>query len=287
MAGPITGVITISAHSDPDSLRQIPIVANVIPTDTLTFDFSASKDSIRAGDTITFVMVPKQDVHFKALQNISFILHYNGDLLTFIPKYSNVLVSNAVFSTDPPGGTPKHTTTRMSLQGVPYLDFNAGQPAIKLTFVAALTDSISSTMYLSDVKLNNDDQIYAKCELGVVSVVLEYSLALGCGDPSLIRYMQLGNAETLLLGNAQPDPIGAATAFRTSLPFTTHLAGNVECQLFDALGHVVLHTTIKDLQVGMHAFSLDLSSVPSGTYTYIVRHSVNNASVVGRLTVVR
>lgn len=287
MAGAISGVITISAHSDPDSIKQIPIIANVIPTDTLTFDFSASKDSIRAGDTITFVMVPKQDVHFKALQNISFVLHYNGDLLTFIPKYSNVLVSNAVFSADPPGGTPKHTTTHISLQGVPFLDFTAGQPAIKLTFVAALTDSISSTMYLSDIKLNNDDQIYAKCELGVVSVVLEYSLALGCGDPSLIRYMQLGNAETLLLGNVQPDPISAATAFRTSLPFTTHLAGDVVCELFDALGHSILYSTQKDLQTGKHVFSLDLSSVPSGTYTYIVRHTANNASVAGRLSVVR
>ncbi|HYM19426.1 MAG TPA: choice-of-anchor D domain-containing protein [Candidatus Kapabacteria bacterium] len=287
ISGAINGQLVIQEESDPSVIKTIPIKAFIIPTDTLVFDIGATRPLIYAGDTVSFLIIPRENVHNKGLNSIAFSVNYNSDLLTLDPVKSKVLTPNVSYIPGQDAGTPKHTTTQIFLQGQPTIELDAGSPMMSLVFVARITDSITTSMFLSDILLNGGDATYAKCTLGIISSDIGYTIGLRCGEATLVKYMQLGSAETLLTSSIIPNPLTRENGFRAELPFLTNLAGDIRFDVFDPLGRPVLNSILAVSEKGEYHFTIDAGGLSSGLYSYLLRHLANGASVSGRFSVIR
>jgi hypothetical protein len=285
--GNINGTLTIKAEGEPYINKNIPIKAYVIPTDTVVFDFQATRPDISAGDTVSFVVLPGKQVRNKNLHDVVFTVNYNGDLLTFLPKKTSVLIQKAAFTSLPTTGTPKHSQTRITLVGLPTLEFDAGMPLMSLVFVATLTDSITTTMNLSDVVLNDGEPNYSKCTLGIISSSIDYTIALHCGDETLVRYMQLGDAFTMRAAPIVPDPLNNTNSWKGDLPFVSNLSGNIILTIYDPLGREVFSDMLNLQSKGGYHFRIDGANFSSGLYHYMLRHQESGTSVSGKFSVIR
>ncbi len=287
-AGRVYGNIIIRSNSDNnDTLRIIPIVADIIPTDTLSFSIEASRVDFKAGDTVSFFLVPNRNVKSKGIRDISFTLNYNGDLLTILGNKIQVLIPNATYIAAPTNGTPKHTTTRIFLTGLPTIEMDSLVPIMRLIFSTALTDSVSSTMSISQVSINGGDPNFAKCELGIVSADITYTLLLVCGDSTLIKYLQLGKNFTLKAIDVTPDPVTSANNYRAHIGFTANVVGSFTVNVFDPLGKLVLTKEMTTNHTGSFDLELDASRLSSGAYHYTLKHQETNQAVDGGFRVVR
>ncbi|HET9136046.1 MAG TPA: choice-of-anchor D domain-containing protein, partial [Candidatus Kapabacteria bacterium] len=290
--GHIVGSLDITSNSDTAAHRIIPVIANVIPTDTVNFDLVANRQDIKVGDTVTFELIPRRTTHGKNITDISFDINCNSDLLelqTDSKHQPQILIPNVTYTLGPPGGTPKHTTQKMTLQGQPFIEIDSGVTIATLTFLARLTDTISTTMSLNNITVNGGDPNFSKCVLGVISSEAGYTLLLECGEKTLMKYMQLGDKLTLqMLSEIIPDPITNRTSYRAAIPLGVGLAGDIEVQIFDATGKLVksedvLHAPAK----GIYTITIDGVSLPSGAYRYVIKHRETNEEVTGSFRLIR
>jgi hypothetical protein len=268
-------------------VKIIPIKAYIIPTDTITFDILSTRATFYAGDTISFLMIPKQSSRNKGLRDISFSINYNGDLLTFNPNKTQVLIKNARYITALPGGTPKHSYSRIFFEGLPTLEFDASVAVMQIVFTTALTDSITSDMFLSNVLLNGGDTIYSKCTLGVVSSDISATLSLRCGDSTLIRFMRLEDLSSLVASSIIPDPLTNSTNWIAHLPFVSRGGGVLRLEIFDALGRRINSNQIETYESGANSFSIDASNFAAGNYHYILTNTTSSARVTGLFNVLK
>jgi hypothetical protein len=290
--GRIVGSLDITSNSDTSANRTIPIIANVIPTDTVNFDLVANRQNIKVGDTVSFELMPRRTMHGKNITDIAFDINCNSDLLELLTDTKHqprILIPNVSYTLGSPGGTPKQTTQKMTLQGQPFIEIDSGVAIATLTFLARLTDTISTTMFLDNITVNGGDPNFSKCVLGVISSEAGYTLLLECGEKTLIKYMQLGNKLTLqMLSEIIPDPITNRTSYRATIPLGVGIAGDIEVQIFDATGKLVksedaLHAPAK----GIYTITIDGGSLPSGAYRYVIKHRESNEEVSGSFRLIR
>lgn len=290
--GQITGTLNITSNSDTSADRTIPVIAYVIPTDTVNFDLVANRQNIKVGDTVTFELMPRKTMHGKNITDLSFDINCNSDLLELLTDTKHqpkILIPNVTYTIGAPGGTPKHTTQKLTLQGQPFIEIDSGVAIATLTFIARLTDTISTTMFLNDITINGGDPNFSKCVLGVISSEAGYTLLLECGEKTLMKYMQLGDKLTLqILSEIIPDPLTHRTSYRATLPVGVGVAGDIQMQVFDANGKMVQITEPLSISAkGIYTISIDGSMLPSGTYTYLLTHKQSGEKVSGSFRVIR
>ena len=289
-AGPITGTLTITSVSDTLPIRTVTITAIIIPTDTMTFSILPTRNTFYAGDTLSVAMIPQQNVHGKGLYTLSFTLNYNGDLLTFLPNGGGYESVTPNVSISPPimGGSPKHTTATMTLLGNPTIKFDSLVPAMKFHFSTALTDSISTIFSLTDISLNGGDSIYSRCELGILSASLPYTLSLRCGDSTLVKFLQLGKNLKIFTDAVYPNPLTEQNNFQGRIPFRTDAAGLFGIKIYDQLGRMVDSKLLQTESAGAFQFTIDGKSLSAGYYTYLLQEITSSSeSVRGRFIITK
>ncbi len=288
-AGVITGTITVSSVSDLRPIRIVTILARIIPTDTLILSVLPTRNVFHASDTFTVQLIPQQNVHGKGLRDAAFTLHFNSDLLTLLPAPAgiNVLVPNARYIAGPQQGTPKHSTIRIFLQGLPTLEIDSLKPVLEFKFFVSLTDSITTTFDLSDVQLNGGDTLYAKCDLGILSASLVYKLAFNCGDSTLVKFMQLGKGIKIFADAVYPNPVTDHNNFQAVIPFTTNISGLIGMKIFDQLGRLVIAKELLTATPGDYQFTVDGSNLAGGCYMYILQEISSSSSVHGRFVITK
>lgn len=105
-------------------------------------------------------------------------------------------------------------------------------------------------------------------------------LKSGIGDPTPIGRPEAPQVDDVLLEN-YPDPFGATTTFRYSLPQQAH----VRLVLFDAAGRRVALLIDRRQPAGLHESAFDAARLPSGIY--FSRLEAGDVVRVDRVTVVR
>ncbi len=285
----ITGTITITSVSDTRPIRIVTILARIIPTDTLTLSVLPTHNVFYAGDTFTVQLIPQQNVHGKGLRDAAFTLHFNSDLLTLLPAPSgiNALVPNARYIAGPQLGTPKHSTIRIFLQGLPTLEIDSLKPVLEFKFYVSLTDSITTTFDLSDVQLNGGDTLYAKCDLGILSASLVYKLAYHCGDSTLVKFMQLGKNIKIFADAVYPNPVSEHNNFQAIIPFTSNISGLIGMKIYDQLGRMVDAKELVVSDPGKYQFSIDGSNLAGGCYMYILQEISSSSNIHGRFVITK
>ncbi len=289
-AGNISGILTVTAIADSPKVKTVYIIAHVIPTDTMSFNIVSTRNTFHAGDTLTVRFIPQSDVHNVGLNSLKFTLNYNGDLLTLLPSPVGVqlLISNTIVSPAAIGGTPKHTSATMTIIGVPTINFDKDTPALQFQFQVSLTDSLTTTFDLTDIQLNGGNQIFQRCNQGIVSASPSYELALRCGDSILVKFLQLGNKLKIFTDAVYPNPISGQTNYQGIIPFTTSIAGNFGMKVFDGLGRMVNSKELLASGPGKYQFVIDGKDLAGGCYSYLLQEISNSSgSVRGRFIIAK
>ncbi len=273
------GRITIGSDADSAANRSIPIIATVLPTDTLIFSISSSRPTFYPGDTVSLFITPQLSTAGRNLRDISFTVNYNSDLMTLLPDKTQVFVPNSTYIFGGATGDAKHTQSRIFWQGLPYLEMPANTPALKLVFVARLTDTLNTNISISDISLNGGDAVYSKCSLGIVSMDASYSISLRCGDSLIVKLLREGSENyTLRTLPVIPDPITDPAVEEVTIPVSVNEVGLIKVELFDGLGSKVITKEMGIGSKGVYRISAPIKGLPNGRYTMILRHLSNGAS---------
>jgi len=287
-AGNIVGTLTVSTISDSIPIRNITIIAHVIPTDTIIFTMLPTRNNFDADDTLTVSLIPQQNIHGRGLHDVTFTINYNSDLLTLLDPPIGAQSSYGTVIQPPAFGTPKHTAVRIGLIGNPTLELDAGTPAITFRYTVALTDSISTGFDLTSILLNGGDPTFSKCDLGIISASLTYNLTYLCGDSTIVKFMQLGKNLKIFTDAIYPNPLSELNNYQAILPFTVSSAGEYEMKIYDGMGRMGQSSTLTVPMAGTYSFTIDGRNLSSGCYNYLLRSMENSSgSIRGRFIIAK
>jgi photosystem II stability/assembly factor-like uncharacterized protein len=286
--GDLAANITLTSTSDSTNPIATSIRAKIIPTDTVQIRLTPVRTPFYVGDTITMQLIPDIDVPpSTGLRNINFGMNFNGDLLTIISPQA-LIPGLAIL----PGASRRTLPSKLEtqdylMQGSPFIVLEKDKPFAEFRFAVSLTDTTTTSLFMSNIMLNNNDTSFAKCTLGVITAYTATELSLLCGDSTLREFMRSGNVIGLRIAPAFPNPVTSRTGFRATLPFTSALEQDVRIVIINALGNVV-QTAISKATKGENRISLDARALPSGTYHFLIS-PLNSSSeaVVGKFAVER
>lgn len=287
-AGSMTGSIVFSSTSDSTNPLTTIIQASIIPTDSVQIRLTPVRTPFYVGDTITMQLIPDKDVSLQVgLRNMTFGMNFNGDLLTVITPTALIpglaILPGSATRTHP----AKLETQNYLLQGSPFIVMEKDKPFAEFRFVVRLTDTTTTPLFLSNIMLNNNDTVFAKCTLGVITAQTSAELTLLCGDSTLREFMRSGNVIGLRIAPTFPNPITSRTNYKATLPFTSSSKQDVRLVIVDVLGNVVKTMTAEALS-GKNSFVLDASDLSSGTYHFAISPISNSSeAVVGRFIIER
>ena len=237
---------------------RIPLSASIIQPASLHLSLVQGRDVLRtssSGDVDTFYLVlTGQDVRSTSLQNITFDLTHNDDLLTFVHA-SGVGLQHSRLA-----GTP--ASTRDSFAWVvpspapPPLDTIG-----TLTFQVYLTDSTSTPLTLSNISFTNSLKLPNDCVASIDDASSGFTYNFRCGE-QMIQDAMAGVPFTItsIVPNPAQDEITVEVAAVGDLHAISY-------EMYDALGTGVLGTTPQPPPlVRGGGVTLDVSDVPSGLY---------------------
>jgi photosystem II stability/assembly factor-like uncharacterized protein len=285
-AGSMTGSITFSSTSDSTDPLTTTIQATIIPTDSVQIRLTPVRTPFYVGDTITIQLIPDKDVSQQVgLRSMTFGMNYNGDLLTVITPTA-LIPGLAIIPGSSTRTLPaKLETQNYLLQGSAVIVMEKDKPFAEFRFIVRLTDTTTTPLFLSNIMLNNNDSVFAKCTLGVITAQTSAELTLLCGDSTLREFMRSGNVIGLRIAPSFPNPITSRTNYKATLPFTSSTKQSVRLVIVDVLGNIVQTMTAEALS-GKNSLELDAGRLASGTYHFAIS-SLSNSSeaVVGRFVV--
>ncbi|HEY6172073.1 MAG TPA: choice-of-anchor D domain-containing protein, partial [Candidatus Kapabacteria bacterium] len=287
-AGSMTGSITFSSTSDSTNPLTTNIQASIIPTDSVQIRLTPVRSLFYIGDTISMQLISDKDVSLQVgLRNMTFGMNYNGDLLTVITPIALIpglaILPGASMRTLP----AKLETQNYLLQGSPYIVLEKDKPFAEFRFVVSLTDTTTTPLFMSNIMLNNNDTVFSRCTLGIITAQTSAELTLLCGDSTLREFMRSGNVIGLRIAPSFPNPITSRTNYKATLPFTSSSKQMIRLVIVDVLGNVV-KTVTAEAQSGKNTLELDASQLASGTYHFAISPLSNSSeAVVGRFVIER
>ena len=275
--------LRIESNADNDSLVKIPLSVTTLDKDYVGFRLESPNKNLIAGDTFKLNVIPNLNWTKKGVKILEFDLAYNGDLFTYIAKYHSTLftVDTAIVSIVK-GKTVLHVTITSNLD----IPMSKDQALLLFIFYTRLTDTLTSSLQLSNFYLNSGDQHYKNCILSASTQDTSATLTLLCGEDILYRFLR---SEPLLhAGTITPNPVTHESNYIFSLPYTYNAIGELHVEIIGSSGEVYLSQNRKMNQAGRDAFILDLSKLPSGTYEYVLRSNEKYSSQVrGRVLLLK
>ena len=88
--------------------------------------------------------------------------------------------------------------------------------------------------------------------------------------------------EFTLVGN-YPNPFNPSTTIKFVMPQTS----DVTLEVFSVLGQLVATQTLRQQQSGEHAVQFNAANLASGMYNYRLRMASTNATLVGKMMLVK
>jgi hypothetical protein len=184
------------------------------------------------------------------ITGIQFDLTHNDDLLSFQSASGLTRVNHPL---PPPWKGGGITDTFVASPLLFKEGAGSGLDTIgSLAFQVYLTDSSETPLTLSNILLSTPG-FEPDCIATIDSNSSGFTYLYRCGDSELQGFLQTGTVP-LQIESIVPIPANASLRVEGS-------GQNVEAELFDALGRETLPPTLHPLP-----FTLDVSSLPSGTY---------------------
>src|SRR6185503_2968487 len=112
--------------------------------------------------SVELFILPNKPIIGKGLQSVSFDLNYNSDLLDRISYHSDVPNSSFTLGTETRAG--KVTTLPITLTGSD-LSLDPSQSIAAFKYHVMVTDTSSTRISISNLKLNGGDPNYNNCVL--------------------------------------------------------------------------------------------------------------------------
>ena len=248
-------VIFYSNANDGPKAQRVPLEATILPPAQLQVGLEAPTYAAHAGDLVTFYVVLTGDTGAAAreLTGIQFDLTHNDDLLSYVGA-SGVVVTGT--------GTILHIAWESRAGSPTYADTIG-----TLSFRVYLTDSSETPLTLSNISFENSLGLAPDCIASIDNSGSGFTYLYRCGEQEIQNFMQTGKVE-LEITSVVPNPAKNALTVRveTAQPLS------LRCQLFDALGKIVLDERPGAGTVALNSgseastFALDVSKLPSGMY---------------------
>jgi hypothetical protein len=284
-------VVTINMHEDrqinPDVTITIP-VSNVATTVGVTATAGAGSATVGSTNGFTMPITMSQnkngltqDISNRNITRVVLTLAYNSDLLDMKGGVGSVFdAGNSGWKIDPAGSSftaaapPALSTLKLSLipSGGMLTDANIASIG-NLKFNVNLTSDSDHTpiQLVSTDLVDGTGKLVSGC-VTPTSISGDFTAALICGDSTLRKVMN-GIKELDVSRPASPDPV---TGNKVTISFSNRGESTLTLAIFDALGKEVARPIDGAHQTaGVWAIPCDVSSLPSGTYTYRLTEGKN------------
>jgi hypothetical protein len=246
-----TSIMLIGAGLPP------PISVQLFPT--------LSRSSAPAGSITSLDVFPRSIVRNNGLDQLTFNLSYDGDLLSASGFQTGV--AGASMSVGAVRRVGKTESVPITISGV-NLTLDPNVPIVTAQMRALLTDSTSTAIEVSDPVLNGGDVNY-RCTLGIEGDSTTFRMIDLCGDPTIRQFL---STKTLTINSIEPNPS------------TTHITidirnafGNVKLEVYDLMGKLVHSQSAVEGKNGVDVAGLSVGS-------YVLRIS-DEKNVVSRMVV--
>ena len=209
---------------------------------------------IHANDIVTMQVYPDQLIKNAQLNTLDLDLSYLDDLLELVSVKTSVAGASVTTSAKSVvGGRMK---LPISLSGSD-MTLDPAQPVLEISFHAFLSDSTSTDLTLSNLKLNGSDPSY-QCKLAADIASPNVTIQLQCGDPTVQQFLR---TKTLLLESIHPNPANRTV----SVSLSGGANSKVNVAIYDVLGKLVIE---RSTVLGSSELTLDvdLSKLVAGSY---------------------
>jgi hypothetical protein len=226
------------------------------------FELRPTNTSPKPGELTTIGVYPTAATTSAELTDLSFDLSYYDDLfaLKSVRSASGVNFTPSVVS--------GKQTAAITLSS-PDIKLDPNTSVAEIDLEARLTDTVSSDVTISNIKLNNGDADYARCKLSLdESNGTALSVTLACGDPLIQRVIR--GERAIAIKSIAPNP----TNGKLTIDYESKLSGEVMLSVYSVNG-VVMHE--EAIHSSGKPIKLDTSGWPSGAYTIVLRSGDDEA----------
>jgi hypothetical protein len=232
--------------------------SGVQPKETVDFTLAGSTPAAAASSNINILISSTRTLTNKGLNEIAFDLTYSGDLLG-MPEVSAAGAGlNVTLGAEQRSG--KFVTLPVTIKGT-NISLDSAQPLASVKLFVFLSDSTSTPIQLSTIKLNSSDPDYERCTLSATSDTTNFSVYLHCGDSTIVEYMR-GNPLPLRIVSLKPNPAQNELAIELDAA-----EGEVtQMEIYDELGNRVMRREISFAK-GRQSVSLSTIDLPEGMYS--------------------
>ncbi|HET9135744.1 MAG TPA: T9SS type A sorting domain-containing protein [Candidatus Kapabacteria bacterium] len=223
-------------------------------------------DSAFTGATIGVPVFVNKSISGRGLTSVSFDLKYNGDLLEYAGcsvKGAGGSASGDACATGSPIVSGKTTTLPVTITGTD-ISLDSLIPLIDFTFHTFLTDTNSTEIAMTNLKLNNGDPDYANCVLSADTTSTTYKNIYRCTEPILEQFLK--TKTVLFITSIRPNP--ADNNIEVGLLSPSEEAAELDC--VNALGNVCFSQKII-LKQGNSSLPVLVKELPSGLYVLRIR----------------
>jgi len=216
-----------------------------------------------AGDTVTAVVQFRTPVARAVnLQNVFVRISFGENILTPInPSSVAVTPSNGWSIVNLTIG-PK--AIDVELNHAPY-NIPQGEEIVRASFFLAISDTLTSQIWLSEVMFNPADSTFEDCVLHSslsLDTVKVTEFLTDCGDLTIHSFMRGELSQTLVL--EQPNPV-LGNRQSITVTFISDHTTVAAMRLFDVSGNMIANKTA-ELRIGTSTTDMNIANLISGTY---------------------
>lgn len=287
-AGPATGTVAISSDADSAASQTIQLFAYARATDTVKLLVRPPDTITHVGSVMSLSVIPEQTTNKPGLRSLDFLLSYNGDILTPLDAFTLLPLAKVTL------GSEQHQADRrtflpVNITSAVDIIMDTIRPLATVCFRTTISDSTHTNLRLESLSANNNDKNYAKCVLGIISEFTDFQVALLCGDSTLENFMRFGKNMPFIVAPAIPNPVITASSSELHIPYTLTEDGSMQITVYDEHGVEVQQQLFPVAAKGDGAFTINVKSLPAGTFHYMVSYNGAAASysTAGKFVVVK
>jgi photosystem II stability/assembly factor-like uncharacterized protein len=245
-----------------------------IVADSIALIPSLTRNIIASEQVTEYLISPSKAVSGKNLSEVTFDVTLDADLVTPI-DFKNYM-SRATIDTSSTTLADGFLTYHIRISGNDLL-LDPAEAIVRIKLLTYVTDTISTNIALSNIKLNGFDPDYERCTLSASSRDTAFTLALLCGDRTIMDFMRRGRS-ALEITSIKPNP----ARDEVTVEIMSELNDAVIIEIYDALGNLV-QTQDADRMSALRTLVVSVDKLSSGSY---VMRASSGSSVTSRHFVV-
>jgi hypothetical protein len=217
----------------------------------VSLGLKVSKTSVQNDEMVDIAVKADRAIANAGLNQLTFNVEYYDDLFRFVDATSPIGAS--IGATQRVG---RKLVIPVTLRGTDLI-LDPAVPIVELHLAARLTDSIRTSIDLTDLQLNGGDIDYANCKLSASSTSASVAVALNCGDDLMQRVMR--GEKAIAIKSINPNPTNGSI----TIDYDSKLSGAVTLSVYSVNG-VLVHEEILGAAPSHKPIQLDASGWASG-----------------------